>query len=223
MRLRVVIAALAVAGLLSACGSSETSSKPLAQRLVDAKAQLDASPSLTLDLKAESLPSGVSGLVSATGVVTRQPAFKGTVVASASGLSLTVPVVSVDGQVHAQLFGVWQVIDPAQYGVADPSRLADPALGVSALLTKTTNLSDGGQIRSGNAVISTIKGSLAAAAISGVITSVSGNGSFTVTYGLDDSGKLVSVRVSGPFYGSSTVTYNLDISGYGQQQTIAAP
>lgn len=221
-RARVLVAVIVI-GLVAACGGKAASGKPLTERLAEAKSHIDQSQSLVLDLYAESLPSGVSGVKSANGVVTRQPAFQGTIVAASSGVTLSVPVVAVDGKVHAQIFGIWQEIDPAQYGVPNPATLFDPATGISSYLTATTDLGDGGQTRDGKAIYSTITGTIAGSDIARLIPTADKSAKFAVSYSLNDAGQLVSARISGPFFGSTSATYVLKVSGYGQTQTIKAP
>lgn len=222
-RVRVLLAVVLI-GLVAACGTAKVANgKPLSERLADAKSHIDQAQSLVLDLSAESFPSGVSGVKSANGVVTRQPAFQGTIAAVTSGITLNVPVVAVDGKVHAQVFGVWQEIDPAQYGVPNPATLFDPNTGISSYLTATTNLVDGGQTRDGKAINSTIKGTISGTEIGRLIPTADKTATFQVSYSLNDAGQLVGARITGPFFGSTSATYDLQVSGYGQTQTIKAP
>ena len=54
-------------------------------------------------LSTDNLPAGVTGITKASGVATATPAFDGTITVVLSGQSVDVPVIAVDGKVHAQI------------------------------------------------------------------------------------------------------------------------
>ncbi|HSS67125.1 MAG TPA: LppX_LprAFG lipoprotein, partial [Nocardioidaceae bacterium] len=157
----------------------------------------------------DNLPDGVDGLVKADGTGTHAPAFTGDVDVQAA-LSLSAPIVSVDGQIYAKLPIVgWQDIDPADYGAPDPGALMDPDSGLSSLFTKTVDPTAGDQVRNGDLVLDTIHGTIPGADVKALFPSA-GDGDFDVTYWLTSDDAINAVDVTGPFYGDSgDITYHL--------------
>lgn len=205
----VVTSALALA--LAACGSSNH--QPVAERLKAAKAYLDNSQAINLTLSTPSVPDGVTAVLSATGVGTHQPGFKGTIKVVVAGLPTSVPVVAVNGKVWAQILGPWQVIDPAQYGAPDPAALMSRTTGISSLLTSATGLDNGGQTRNGNTIVTTYHGTVAATVVGKFIPIAPGASSFAVTFSLTDDNHLVAATIRGAFFAhAADTTYSLAMS-----------
>jgi lipoprotein LprG len=224
-RLMTLALALVLGLSLTGCegGGSSSSGKPVKERLAAAKAAFDKSPAVDLKLEADKLPSSVSGVKSAEGVGTHQPAFKGTISVSQKGLSLSLPVVAVDGKVHVK-FGLWQTVDPSQYGAPDPAALMDPDSGLSTLLDVVTGLDKGKQTRAGKSVVTTVKGTVPGENVAALIPSADKSKDFAATFSLDDEDRLTSAVLTGPFYpDAGDITYRLDFSGYGSDETVSAP
>ena len=223
---RLVTLALAlVVGLsLAGCGGGSSSSgTPVKERLTAAKAAFDKSPAVQLKLEADKLPSSISGVKSAEGVGTHQPAFKGTISVSQKGLSLSLPVVAVDGKVHVK-FGLWQTVDPSQYNAPDPAALMDPDTGLSTLLDVVTGLGKGKQTREGKSVVTTVSGTVPGDNVAALIPTADKSKDFKATFSLDDKDRLTSAVLTGPFYpDAGDITYRLDFSGYGSDETVSAP
>jgi lipoprotein LprG len=222
---RLVTLALALLlGLsLAGCGGGSSSGKPVKERLAAAKAAFDGSPAVELRLEADKLPSSISGVKSAEGVGTHQPAFKGTISVSQEGLSLSLPVVAVDGKVHVK-FGLWQTIDPGQYNAPDPAALMDPDNGLSTLLDVVTGLDKGKQTREGKTVVTTVTGTVPGANVAALIPTADKGKDFKATFSLDDKDRLTSAVLTGPFYpDAGDVTYRIEFSGYGSDETVSAP
>jgi lipoprotein LprG len=222
------VAALALALLLSGCsgGSSGTSSdQSPAQRLAEARRNLDAAAYVGFTMTATSLPRGLRGLLSATGTGTHAPAFTGTVKVQ-TGVDVTAPLVAVDGRVYAKLpFAGWSRLNPADYGAPNPADLMAPGGGVSSLLAATERLHEGSSQRVGYKVLTSIDGTVPGAAMRRVFPS-SGSADFTVTYLLTDDNSLDSIRVTGPFYPSAgpvDVTYDISIDTNAKSVDIKAP
>ncbi len=226
LRAAVVVAAvLAVIGL-AACSGDEQSSQDPEQRLAAAKTALDETSGVQIQLLTEDLPQGVSGLVSAQGIATHDPAFAGTIKVSASGVTADAEVVAVDGVVHAQLpFTTKFVeIDPADYGAPDPADLMSTQDGLSSLLTAAQGVEKGKQVRDGDAVLSQIVGTVPGSAVRAVIPSASAEADFDATFDLDDANRLTRVVLTGPFYpDTGDVTYTVDLEKYGVKKEITAP
>jgi len=221
----VLACTLALAG----CGGgSNTVTLTPAKAITLAKANLDKTPGLHLTLTGKDLPDSGTTLVSADGTLTRAPAFDGTLVVSLLGAHPSIPVRAVDGTVYAQLpltVG-WQTVDPAQYGVPDPSALLDTQTGISHLLTATSGLKAGKSVRGGKdnkQVLTTYTGTLPGGAVAAVIPSATGT--FDVAYTLDDGHRLEQAQLHGDFYGAGqqASTYTLTLDQYGIDPKITAP
>lgn len=216
--------ALAVTLALTGCGGGSSSNgESVKERLAAAKTAFDKSPAVQVDLSTDDLPSSVSGVVSASGVGTHQPAFKGTIKVSQKGLSLSLPIVSVDGKVHVK-FGLWQTVDPGQYNAPDPAALMDPDTGLSTLVSVATGLDKGKDKREGKAVVTTITGTVPGASVAALIPSADKDKDFHASFSLDDKDHLTSAVLTGPFYpDADDMTYRLDFSDYGSHETVTAP
>lgn len=229
MPIRHVLTALLVAAVLTstaACGDSGTTTGDPDKALASAKKLLDETSGVELKLTTEELPEGIDGLMDATGVATHAPAFEGSVVLLVNGLSLKVPVVSVDNVVFAQLPFTTQYaeIDPAEYGAPDPAQLMDPTTGISSWLTDVTGVKQGDPVRDGDAVLTSYSGTLSGVTVVDVIPSADTSSDFPVTFHIADDGKLTTVDVSGPFYGEGgDVDYSITLSEYGTDEDITAP
>ena len=226
--LAALAAVTALATTLGACsddgghGSEETPEDVLAA----AKVALDETSGVTLSLATEQLPDGVDGVLEATGVATRAPAFDGDLVVLVNGLEVDVPVVSVDSTVWAMLpfTRSFSEVDPADYGAPDPARLMDPDSGLSTWLTAATDVEEGERVRDGEVVLSSYTGTLPGRVVDASIPSADEDATFPATFRIDEDGRLRAVDVSGPFYGpQGTVDYTVGVDDYGADPDISAP
>jgi lipoprotein LprG len=209
-RARSAAAAAACVLALTACkGNASDNHEPPADRLAAAKQSLDDAEYIGFTLSTDNLPDGVDGLVKADGTGTHDPAFSGNVDVQ-TAVSISAPVVSVDGKVYAQLPIVgWQDIDPADYGAPDPAALMARDTGLSSLFTKTEDPAADGQVRDGDDVLDTIRGTVPGADVQALFPSA-GDDDFEVTYSLTSDDDIRAVDVTGPFYaGSGDVSYRL--------------
>lgn len=195
------------------------------ERLSAAKTQIDEAESIDFTIGTDSLPSGVQGLLAAEGTGTTAPAFEGTARVSAGG-TIDADVVSVDGTVHAKIgfAPVFVELDPASIGAPDPAVFFDTETGVSSLLVATEDLSVGEQQRDGEDVLSTITGTLPGELLEALLPTADGDGSFAVTYRLDEDDTLRGATITGPFYGSAgDVSYDLTVDPSDEPVEITAP
>jgi len=195
-------------------------------RLDAAKAALDEAASIDFDLSTDALPSGTPGLLSATGVGTHDPAFRGDVVVSAVGQNVDAAVVSVDGQVQAKLGFTPSYIpfDPASVGAPDPAGFFDPDTGVSGFLTSTDDPVEGDQTRDGEDVLTQISGTLPGEVVQTLVPTADAASDFDVTYDLTDEDVLRTASITGPFYpDGEDVTYALRVEASDQAVDIQAP
>lgn len=231
MLARSLLAAVAALSVLLTSGCQEETQPPerSPQQVIDqATAALDATEGVRLRLSTPQMAEGVSGITAADGVITRAPAFEGTISVSLNGTSVEVPVVAVDDTVFAQLplTTGWSEIDPVEYGAPDPAGLIDSETGFSSLLPATTGLAAGKSIRGGtdnSEVLTTYTGTVPGEAMQQVIPSSSGE-SFDAEYQVTADDELRQASFTGVFYpASEEMTYVVDFADYGTTQDIAAP
>lgn len=228
-----LVSGLLLTTVLSGCtddggdGNGDGAEPTPAEVLAEAKQHLDETSGVRLTLESEGLPEDVSGLVSADGVLTNAPAFDGTIFVQYAGFTPEVPIIAVDGQVHAQLplTTGWQEIDPAEYGAPDPAALMNPDTGLSSFLTATTDVTEGDSVRGGannSEVLTSYSGTLPAATAAVIVPDVTGD--VAATYAVTDDGELRSAELVGDFYGTGAeATYVLTVDDYGIEQDITAP
>ena len=215
---------LLVAGLVSGCGGAEKSDKPVAQRLAVAQKFLEKSNGVQIALGTPQLPQGVQGILKATGIGTKQPAFKGEISVVQNGLSVNVPVRAVNGDVYIQFGGRWQKIDPADFGAPDPADLFRVDGGLASLLSDVEGAKAGKDTREGKRILSTITGKIPGSRVAEVIPSASAKTPFDATFTLDDTDHLTKVVLKGPFYPKADdVTYTIAFSDYGSSTIVTAP
>ena len=231
MRTRLCALALATALMLTSAGCSSSDKpkaedKTLAPRLAKAKATLDSAETLTVALATKSLPTGVTGLLSATGEGNHSPAFKGKVKVITGSASLGADVVAVGGTVYAKtsFAPIFVEIDPASLKAPDPATLIATSGGISDLLVNSTKLTDGGKTRDGSTVLASIKGQLPGTIVKSLVPSADQTKTFTVTYRLTDDDQLRDATINGPFYpDSGNITYTIKVSTSDTPVTITKP
>lgn len=222
----LVLGVLAPFALVSCGGGDEAQELTAEERMAEAKTALDETSGVHITLKADELPAGVSGLLSAEGVGTHAPAFEGDIQVTTGGLTAKAAVIAVDGTVYAVLpFTTdYAEIDPADYQAPDPATLMSTEGGLSSLLTSAEGLEEGEDVRDGEEVLSTFTGTLAGEVVADVIPSASPDADFDATFTLDDGNRLDRVVMTGPFYPEAdAVTYTVEFDRYGTDQDIAAP
>jgi len=222
----VAVAAISVA--VAGCGgSSEKKGGEDPQAVMtEAKKQFDDASSVHLAMATDSLPTEGNAVLGANGTLTDQPAFKGDVKVLFSGFNTTIPVVAVDGKVYAKipLTPKFAAIDPSAYGAPDPAGFADPDTGISGLLLKIEDLKETGQKRVGKQVITTYSGTLPGDLVAPIIPSADASGTYQVVVGIDEDGRVATLKVTGDFFsGSGDVTYDLVFTDYDEAVTVTAP
>jgi lipoprotein LprG len=143
-----------------------------------------------------------------------------------NNLTFDVPVVSVDGTVHAQIPGSSKMvpITPADYGAPDPANLMSSDAGISSWLTAAEGVEEGEQQREGRLVVTEYTATLPGKAVAGVIPSADESADFEATFTVTDEDRLDSARIVGPFYGDQgDVDYTIRVEEYGVDKDITAP
>lgn len=227
----VLVAAAALTA--TSCSRDEGGQGSAAERspqqvLAAVKQTMDDTSGLRIALRTQDLQEGVSGIVEATGVATRAPAFDGTLKVVLTGVSAQVPVVAVDDTVYAQLplTTEWSEINPAEYGAPDPAGFLSTDTGFSSLLPVTTDLAKGSGVRGGtdnSEILTEYAGTVPGEAMKAIIPSASGD-TFAAVYSVTEADELRAASFTGVFYPqSASMTYTVDFTDYGTTQEIAAP
>lgn len=227
--LPVLVAVLAAVLLLAGCGGAEKKkgeAKTPAEVMQSAKRNFDDASSVHIALNTDSTPSQGNGVLGATGDVTHDPAFEGDVKVVLSGLTATVPITSVGGEVYAKLplQTAYSVIKPSEYGAPDPADFADPEIGLSGLLTKLEGLKKGEKKRSGDTILTNYTGTVPGEAVKKIIPSAVAKETYETSVGVDEKGYAITVKVTGSFFsGNDDVTYDVTFTGYDKGVKITAP
>jgi lipoprotein LprG len=216
------------AGLAGCSVGSDTRALTPRQTLAAAKRHLDATSGLRVGLSTGRLPAGVSGLLTADGIGTHDPAFTGRIKVSADGVTADASVVAVTGKVYAKLPFTTRfvAIDPADYGAPDPARLMNTEGGLSSLLTAATDVTKGDKVRQGKTVLTGYTATEPGSAVAAVIPSASSTADFSATFTVTDRGRLAKAVLTGPFYPrakGTDVTYTITFDDYGTTKKITAP
>lgn len=222
------LVALSLTLALTACGGEGTSEDEATptEVLATAKTKLDEASSWRISLSTEAVPEDGNGVLAADGVGTHAPAWEGDVKVMLNGLNATVPVVAVDGKVHAKLplTPTWSEINPAEYNAPDPADFMDPETGISSLLADIEGAEKGSETRDGGQIVTTYSGTLPGAKVKTIIPSASESATYETSVGINDSGEVATVSVTGSFFsGNDDVTYDIQIGSYGEDVKITAP
>ena len=212
--------------LLSGCSGDDEPAASPTKTLAAAKRNLDSTSGVRIGLSTGKLPTGVSGLLTADGVGTHDPAFDGKIKISASGVTADATVVAVSGKVYAKLPFTTRFapIDPGDYGAPDPADLMNTEGGLSSLLTSATGVKQGDEVREGKTVLSSYTATVPGKAVAAVIPSASPAADFDATFTVTEADQLAKAVLQGPFYPKAKdVTYTITFADYGTKKDIKAP
>ncbi|HEX6248037.1 MAG TPA: LppX_LprAFG lipoprotein [Nocardioidaceae bacterium] len=212
---------------LGACtgGAAEDERTP-EEVLADAKATLDETSGVRVELATEKLPPRVDGILSAKGVGTHDPAFEGDLKISTGGITADVPVVAAQGKVFAKLPFTTEFVevDPAAYAAPDPAGLMEPEGGLSSLLTAAEDVEEGDQVRSGEDVLASYTGTVPGETVAAIIPSAAAGSDFDAAFTVDDEDRLREAVLTGPFYPrGGDVTYTIAFDAYDTSADITVP
>jgi len=224
-------ALLLLTGGLAGCSGDAAAPNPTsgvsaAAALAAVKAKVDAASSVHLTLAGKGLPDRVSGVVSADGVGTHAPAFKGTLQVKVNRTQAATDVVAVGGKVYVKLpfTSISTAVDPATLGAPNPAQLFAVDNGITSLLTATQNPVAGERTRKGSEVLKTYSGTLSGAQVADLLVVGDRATTFRATYGVTDpGGELRTVELTGPFYPGGESTYDLTLDRYGEPVEITTP
>lgn len=227
-RSSLTLAALALTlGLAGCSGSPDPAPSPDASAvLATAKQHFDEAATIKVDMTTTNRPTSGNAVLNASGSLNHQPAFEGSVGVVLAGLSADIPVTSVDGKVYAKLplTTGFQEINPDDYGAPDPAKFADPAAGFSSLLTQMSGVTQGGEVRHGDEVLTTYNGTLTGTQIQPILPSAPAESTINATVGIDGDGEMAMLTVVGGFFDADgPVTYTANFDYEDQPITITAP
>ena len=228
----LLVAALAVAG--AGCsddekkgGGGDDDATP-AEVLEQAQKALDETSGVTISLETDAVPSGVTGIKSATGVGAHPAAFEGEFELSVNGLPATAEVIALEGTTYAKnslLLPEWTAIDPDTYGAPDPATLMEPGGGFSGLISAITGVEEGDSVRGGDnnrEIFTEYSGTIPATAVEALIPTAKGD--FDAVLTISDEGELRRAELTGVFYEEAdSLTYTLKLDDYGTKAEITAP
>lgn len=193
-----------------------------------AKTTLDETSGVRISLETAEVPSGVTGIKSATGVGAHPAAFEGEFELSVNGLPATAEVIAVDGVTYAKnslLLPDWTEIDPDDYGAPDPATLMEPDGGFSGLISALTDIEEGDSVRGGQdnrEIFTEYTGTIPSSAVEALIPTAEGD--FDAVLTISEDGELRRAELTGVFYADDgELTYTLELDDYGTAVEITAP
>jgi lipoprotein LprG len=196
------------------------------ERLESAGALLDSSSSVRFTVEGEGLPSSGTVVVGAEGVAVPPASFDGGVRIRAGALPVTVEIISIDGQLWAQLpmTDGYELIDAGELDFGDPGKLIDPDEGVSLLLRSGTEVTAGDQIRLDGDVYDQVHSVLPGDLVDAILALADPAAQVSATWAIDpDTGQLRQATLTGPFYDGGEQTYTVRLDQYDEPAEINAP
>ncbi len=223
--LLVVTGALALAGC---SGDDDGGGGDDPQAQLDTAAELlNEASSVRFTVEGEDLPDGGTVVLGAEGVAVPPASFEGDIRIRAGALPATIGVVSVDGQLWAQLplTNSYSEVDAAELGFGDPGLLIDPDHGVSQLLTSGSEVAAGEQVRIDGDVHNQVESVLPGELVGQILAIADPSAEVHATWALDaETGQLRQATLTGPFYdGGAEQTYAVQLSEYDEPAEISAP
>lgn len=226
MRRRTLLLAAvsSVAGCSSAAPAVRSTADPKAL-LAAARANLNATTGVHIDMVGADIPKDISAVLTARGDGAPTPAWKGRIKLQTRGVVVFIPIVAIKDDVWATL--PWDdhmsKIDPAHYKSPNPAMYFDKDKGLSSLLAVVQEPAIGDSQRSGDVILAAVTGTVPAAEIHRVLGVGATTGSYDLTFGIDDANRLITMRIQGPLFKDTTCRYDVTFSKYGQQVNIVPP
>ena len=225
--LRILVTALTLTVLAGCSGGSGEPQADSSALLTAARASLDGTSSVHFSLTSTNVPTDGTRLVSGQGVVARPNAFQGELGVLLNGSKVSIDLVSAGGTVYAQLpFSTgFQVVDPATFGLSDPANLIDSSTGITRMFGELTGITDKGQQRVGDDVVTELDGSLPGALVKDLLTSADPAQPVQAQLYITTSGRQLRRAVlTGPFFAKDQAsTFDILLDKYGAPVTITAP
>jgi lipoprotein LprG len=234
MRRRPALLAGAAALVLALAGCSEDGAgeetptpQTAAERLDAARATLEATDALTINLTSTGVPTDVNGVRSAvgTGVVDGDTiTFAGDVEARITGITATVGLICIGEDAYMKLFTPdFAPVDLEELGAPNPTTFLEPETGIASLMEATSDLTEGDRQREGREILTEVTGTLPGEKVEGLLRLGGPGLTFDVAYGLTDDNELRRAVIEGEFYEGTMSTYTLILTDYGQAVPIERP
>lgn len=231
--MRALIAATVVTLAVVGCSGDEDGAEAASQddqgaaeRLAAAADLLDATSGVRFTVEGSDLPDDGTVILGAEGVAAPPGSFDGEIRILTAGLSATIEVVSVDGELWAKLPMTTQFarVDAEALGFSDPGALLDPERGVGQLLRSAIDPVESGSARLGADVVDEITATLPGRLVGEVLTIADPEAEVAATFALEaETGRLRQAVLTGPFVGDDTQTYTVLLEDYDQPVDISAP
>ncbi|MGL4178532.1 MAG: LppX_LprAFG lipoprotein [Dermatophilaceae bacterium] len=219
-----------VAALVAGCsgeGASETPERDPAQRLAAAKTAFDGAGSVKIDLTSTDVPKLQSGVTAAKGsgvISATEPKFAGSITGTIDGVAGQVEVVAIGETAWIKFFTPDFVeTDLDTLNAPNPATFVHPERGISSLLPRTVDPTEGSRVRAGREVLDQVAGTLPGAAVADLLNLGDGTGTYRITYGLTAEDELRTATLVGPFFEGAEATYTLTLTDYGTSVAIARP
>jgi lipoprotein LprG len=227
---RSVLVTTASVLALTACsdddGSDDAQPEDPTARLEAAADLLDGTSGVSFTVEGGDLPDSGTVILGAEGVAVPPDALQGEIRLLFSGLPTTIPVVSVDGDLYADILsGGFEKVDAATLGFSDPGALIDPERGVSQLLRSGSDVAAGDEVRVDSEVLDQITSTLPGELVDQVLALADPAADVEATWAIDpDTGQLRQATLTGPFYDTGAdQTYTVTLSNYDEPVEISAP
>ena len=222
------MAVLALAGCDSSPAAPEPEDEETAAELLErSRATLDDTSSVHFVLGSEGVPDSATTVVGGEGDLARPSSFDGTLQVQALGQNLDLAVVSVDGEVYAELpfTNGFSVIDPGEFGFSDPGALLDQETGISLFLSEAENVEFGEERRVDGVVVQDVTAQVPGELVAQLLANENPDEPVDAEFSVEtDSGELRQAQLTGPFYAEDEdATYTLELSDFGADVEITAP
>jgi lipoprotein LprG len=216
---------LLMLALLAACSSSSSSATPQSL-LQGAKSTLDSAQGVHFTLQSSNAAAGGTVIQGGQGDMVRPDRLEGSLDVSVGGGRATVKVVAVGNTVEAQLpFSTkYSKIDPASFGLGNPTDLLSTQHGLSSLLTSGTDARNVGTERVGGELLDEVRETVPGSAVP-LLPNQDPSRPVVLVAAIDPSNhQLRVVNLTGPFVSkTSNATFTVTLTNYGERVQITLP
>jgi hypothetical protein len=222
----VIVAAGLVAALAAGCGGSSGSKANPEVLLQQAQKTLNGTSSAHFLLTSQNVSSSGTELTGGEGDLARPDQLQGSFDVTVEGFGAKVKVVSKNGVFAAQLpfQSHYTRVNPATFGLTDPSALLDPEHGLSNLLTAGTNPRYSGQERYHGELLDEVTTTVPGSAIP-VLPDAQPSETVTMVVAINPANHQTrEISLTGPFTSkTSDSTYVVVLTAYDEAVNITLP
>jgi lipoprotein LprG len=222
----VVVVAGVLAALAAGCGGSSHAKVNPQALLQQAQTTLNATSSAHFTLTSQNVSSGGTVLTGGEGDLARPAQLKGSFSVSVEGIGAKVNVVAKGGVFAAQLpfQSHYTRVNPATFGLTDPSALLDPQHGLSNLLTAGTDPRYTGEQRYQGELLYEITSTVPGSAVP-VLPNDNPSQTVTQVAAINPTNhELREISLTGPFTSkTSDSTYVVVLTAYNEPVNITLP